>query len=146
MEVARSTGLFDESQMPLLQRMFDQASTDDPSAPFWMGSFNEALNGVIYCEPERMTEGTWNLQLIAVHPDLQRHKIGTSLLSEVECVTRAYGGRILLVDTAGIDEFKHVRTFYKKYGFTEEACIRDFYAQDVDKVTFRKALHNEKAA
>lgn len=140
MAVAESTGLFDESQMRLLHKLFDMASTDGEDQPFWVGNDDDGLRGVVYCEPERMTHGTWNVQLIAVHPDHQKQQVGTSMLLKLESMIRAMNGRILLVDTAGIDEFEHVRNFYTKNGFSKEASVRDFYAPEVDRITFRKVL------
>ena len=50
------------------------------------------------------------------------------------------GGRILLVDTSGKEEFKRTRTFYDMLGYEREARIRDYWSSGDDKVTFRKVL------
>lgn len=107
---------------------------------FWLTNHqdNDEVFGVAYCEPERMTDQTWNLQLIAVHPDYQGQGHGSNLLSHVEETLKARGGRMLLVETlAGFDL---AQAFYKKSGYEEEARIRDFYAAGDDKVVFRKVL------
>ncbi len=88
-----------------------------------------------------MTDGTWNLYLIAVHPDHQRLGRGTALLEYIERLLAQRGQRILLVETSGTDEFGYVRKFYGDRGFEEEARIRDFYADGVDKIVFRKVIH-----
>ncbi|MGL4512808.1 MAG: GNAT family N-acetyltransferase [Lacipirellulaceae bacterium] len=87
-----------------------------------------------------MTSGTWNLYLIAVREDLRGSGRGGALLRYVEQTLASHGSRVLLVETAGIDEFEATRAFYRKNGFSEEARIRDFYEQGVDKVVFWKAL------
>jgi hypothetical protein len=47
---------------------------------------------------------------------------------------------ILLVETAGLDSFDYVRSFYVGDGFENEARVRDFYDVGVDKIIFRKSL------
>jgi GNAT superfamily N-acetyltransferase len=96
--------------------------------------------GVAYVAPERMTEGTWNLYLIAVHPDRQRQGRGMALLAYVEQMLADRGERILLVETSGMDDFEYVRAFYCKSVYDEEARIREFYRAGDDKIIFRKAL------
>ena len=95
---------------------------------------------VAYCAPERMTDGTWNLYLIAVHPDHQGQGRGAQLIGYVEQALAARGERILLVETSGLPSFARTRAFYGKCGYDEEARIRDFYSAGQDKVIFRKAL------
>lgn len=94
-----------------------------------------------YVAPERMTEGTWNLYLIAVHPHHQRQGCGKSMLQYVEKMLTEKGERVLLVETSGTDDFEYVREFYRKSGYEEEARIREFYAAGVDKIVFRKKLN-----
>ena len=108
---------------------------------FWLTNDqdNDESIGVAYCEPERMTDQTWNLQLIAIHPDYQGQGHGGELLRYVEEMLKACGGRMLLVET--LASFNLAQAFYRKYGYEEEARIRDFYAAGDDKVVFRKVLN-----
>lgn len=89
-----------------------------------------------------MTEGTWNLYLIAVHPRIQRSGYGAALLTFVEGLLRELGARILLVETSGQESFDYVRSFYKKNGYDEEARIREFYKSGDDKIVFWKSLRS----
>lgn len=88
-----------------------------------------------------MTDRTWNLQLIAIHPNHQGQGRGAKLLGYVEQALMMHGGRMLLVETSGLPDFERTRRFYVKCGYEEEARIRDFYATGDDKVVFRKVLN-----
>lgn len=96
--------------------------------------------GIAYCAPEKMTEGTWNLYLIAVHPDYQGQGIGTSMVRYIEQMLAARGERILLVETSSLASFEGTRGFYRKCGYEQEAQIREFYQAGEDKIVFRKSL------
>ncbi len=95
---------------------------------------------VAYFAPERMTEGTWNLYLIAVLPNRQGEGRGAALIRYVEATLIARAERVLLVETSGLTSFEATRGFYRRCGFDEEARIREFYAAGDDKIIFRKAL------
>lgn len=84
--------------------------------------------GIAYWAPERMTDGTWNLYMLAVHPEAQGRGLGRRIVTHVEQACRAEGVRLLLVETLGIDAFSPQRAFYAGCGYEEDACIRDFYA------------------
>nr|WP_290222107.1 GNAT family N-acetyltransferase [Trichocoleus desertorum] len=140
--LADATGLFPASALELLRQMLvDALEGDSDAEQFWITDDNNGPVGVAYCEPERMTDRTWNLQLIAIHPDLQGQGRGVKLLRYVEQALRERDGRVLLVETSGLPSFDRTRSFYKKCGFEEEARIRDFYAAGDDKVVFRKVLN-----
>ena len=140
--LAESVGLFSLEEVEQLRPMVEEAVADgEGQRPFWLvDAADDGLVSVAYCEPERMAEGTWNLQLIAVRPDCQGQGRGGTMLEAVKQELLAQGARLLLVDTLGSDEFESVRKFYRSQGFVEEARIRDFYAEGADKVTFWKAL------
>ncbi len=136
-ELATASGLFEPDQTELLAEMLRYPNEkevwftdDDGSGPV----------GVAYMAPEKMTHGTWNLYWIAVHPDHQRKGRGRAILQHVEDWLTEKRQRILLVETAGVEDFEYVRNFYANNGFESEARIRDFYAQGVSKVVFRKVL------
>jgi ribosomal protein S18 acetylase RimI-like enzyme len=139
--LAAASGLFDPNQTDDLAQMLDKHFSDkDETQDIWLTDYDNEPVGIAYIAPERMTEGTWNLYLIAVHPDRQKQGRGKALLSYVEQMLMERGERILLVETAGTDDFEYVREFYRQNGYEEEARIREFYTAGVDKIVFSKAL------
>jgi ribosomal protein S18 acetylase RimI-like enzyme len=139
--LADSIELFSSDELEALRQMLtDSLSKDSDTHPFWITDDDNGLVGLAYCEPERMTNGTWNLQLIAVHPTHQKQGRGAKLLRFVEQTLIAKNARILLVETMGTADFEYVRAFYRNNGYDEEARIREFYAEGADKIVFRKAL------
>ena len=123
-----------------LDDMFSGDSNPEAEQEFWLTYDDNGVQAVAYCAPERMTNGTWNLLLIAVHPDRQREGIGRLLMSRVESILKKLGIRVLLVETSGTDKFVRTRSFYEQIGYETEACIRDYYDAGDDKIVFRKAL------
>lgn len=93
-----------------------------------------------FCEPERMTEGTWNLLAIGVEPGHQGKGIGAAMMKYLESRLADRGERTVLVETMGIPAFERPRAFYRKNGYIEEARIREFYEAGADKVVFWKHL------
>ncbi len=125
----------------LLDEMIGDYLTNDKSVEKWFTYESGKPIAVAYCAPERMTQGTWNLYLIAVHPTHQGKGYGTSMLRYIEKELAAQGERLLLVETSGLDSYELTRQFYCKNGYDEEARIREFYQAGEDKVVFRKVLH-----
>ncbi len=139
--VIDGTGLFPSDMLDDMIGGFLKGEEPDQ---FWLTLDDGGPVAVAYYTPERMTEGTWNLLLIAVHPDRQGQGIGAMLQGHVERQLAARGERILLVETSGLPEFERTRNFYRKLGYGEEARIRDFYKQGEDKIVFRKALSEQR--
>jgi ribosomal protein S18 acetylase RimI-like enzyme len=132
-----ATGLFPGEMLgDMLAPFLAGAAPDD----IWLTDDDGGLHMVAYVAPERMTAGTWNLYLIAVHPARQREGRGAAMLRRIERLLAARGARLLLVETSGLPEFDRTRDFYHAVGFAEEARIRDFYQAGEDKVVFRKKL------
>ncbi|HYX14156.1 MAG TPA: GNAT family N-acetyltransferase, partial [Nostoc sp.] len=90
--LAHATGLFQPNQLDELGEMLSDyfgGSSDSDSLPdgterFWITDDDNGAVGVAYCEMERMTDQTWNLQLIAIRPDRQGQGRGAILLRYVE--------------------------------------------------------------
>jgi ribosomal protein S18 acetylase RimI-like enzyme len=139
--LAAASGLFEPSQTDDLAQMLARHFSDkNETQDIWLTDYDNEPVAIAYIAPERMTEGTWNLYLIAVHPNYQKQGRGKALLRHVEQMLAERGERILLVETSGTEDFEYVREFYRKSGYEEEARIREFYAAGVDKIVFRKAL------
>ncbi|MEL6531352.1 MAG: GNAT family N-acetyltransferase, partial [Pseudomonadota bacterium] len=130
-------------------QMFPPEMLPDMTAPYFAGEtgthrwivFDHGhVKGVAYYVPEQLTDGAWNLLLIAVDPVVHGDGIGTTLMEYIEADLVQQDARILLVDTSGMPEFERTRGFYDMLGYEREARIRDYYSVGDDKVTFRKAL------
>ena len=124
----------------MLDEMISNYFNNKDSKDLWFTYDNGKPVAIGYCAPEKMTEGTWNLYLIAVHPDYQRLGYGTSMLRYIEQILIERGERLLLVETSGLDSFENTRRFYRQSGYEQEARIREFYQAGEDKIVFRKSL------
>ncbi len=96
--------------------------------------------GYICYGPTPMTQGTFDLYWIAVDPDFQERGVGSKLLSFLEEVVKAKGGRMILADTSTIRHYEKTQKFYLKNGFQEVARVLDYYHPGNDRVTFCRRL------
>lgn len=135
--IIEATGLFPAE---MLDAMTERFFADNTSPEMWLTLDDGGPVALAYLAPERMTQGTWNLLLIAVHPSRQGQGVGATLTRHIENSLENSGERVLLVETSGLPEFERTRAFYRRLGYGEEARIRDFYQAGEDKVIFRKAL------
>ncbi len=93
--VLDGTGLFPSEMLGEMAEPF----LSGRAPHFWIVAVRgEETVGFAYCEPERLTEGTYNLLAIAVAPDHQRSGSGTALVRGIEALLRGQGGRLLLVE------------------------------------------------
>lgn len=136
--VIETSGLFPPELLNgMISGFFSNTETQD----IWLTKLiHEKPVAIAYCAPERLTEGTYNLYLIAVHRDHQGTGIGGEIMTYIEQLLQSQGQRILLVETSGSPEFELTRRFYDKCNYNREAVIRDFYREGEDKVVFRKKL------
>jgi GNAT superfamily N-acetyltransferase len=133
-----ATGLFPSS---MIDDMIAPYFEKDGACEHWLVVEDQGeVIGLAYATPERMTAGTWNLLLIAVHPASQGKGAGSTLVSELEGLLQVDGNRVLLVETSGLAEFESTQAFYIRNGFRVEARIKDFYQEGEDKIVFWKKL------
>jgi GNAT superfamily N-acetyltransferase len=130
-------GALDLFPPDLLPEMAEPALSG-ASADIWW--FSDDGKGLAYAAPERMTEGTWNVLLLAVHPTVQRQGLGRAMVGAVEGELMRRSGRLLLVETSGASSFLGARRFYRSVGFVREGRIREFYQAGEDKVIYARSL------
>ena len=128
----------------MLDDMMSDYFNHENSSDLWFTYVKDRPVAIAYCAPERMTQGTWNLYLIAVHLDYQGQGIGTSMLQYIEQLLIERGEGLILVETSSLESFKRTQAFYLKCGYEKEALIRDFYQAGEDKIVFRKSLLDTK--
>lgn len=136
-KIAEQTDLFPSEMLGDMIAPFLSAASPDI---WFVYEDSEQIVSFGFCEPERMTEGTWNLLAIGVEPSQQGSGIGTMMMSYLEAKLSASCERILLVETMGTPELEMTRQFYRNNHYVEEARIREFYEAGADKIVFWKKL------
>jgi ribosomal protein S18 acetylase RimI-like enzyme len=138
--VIDSTGLFPSH---LLDDMTHDYLTNSSTQEIWLTvEADKQPIAVAYCAPEKLTEGTYNLYLIATHKIHQGKGIGSIMMEYLENYLKSLGARVLIVETSGLPAFELTRKFYDNCSYTREARIRDFYREGEDKIVFWKKLIN----
>lgn len=139
-EVIDSTGLFPAAMLGDMAAPFLTGLAPDD---LWFVAVDgEAVLGLLYCSPERLTDGTWNLLLIAVRDSEQGKGVGSRLTRHLERSLTERSGRVLIVETSGLPEFDRTRRVYASLDYVEVARIPEFYAATEDKVVFWKKLNH----
>lgn len=115
-----------------------------PSDVYLVDEEGGTVVGLAHFAPERMTDGTWNLYMLGVHPDHRRGGRASRLIEAVEADLLARDenrGRLLIVETIPDDEdFTAANALYQRHGFKEVARIPEFYATGTDKLVYAKPL------
>ena len=140
--IADATNLFPGDMLGGMIAGYLDRSNDD----IWLtAEIDGEPVGFGFCEPERLTTGTWNLLAIGVLPDRQSRGIGAALIAHLENALRLAGHRILIVETIGTQEFARTHAFYLANGYVEEARLREFWDAGTDKLVFWKHLQAARA-
>jgi GNAT superfamily N-acetyltransferase len=135
--VLDSSGLFPSEMLGPMAEPF----LGGGAAHIWLVALCDGeAAGFVYCEPERMTDGTHNMLALAVAAERQRSGVGAALVARLEDALREIGARLLLVESSTDPDQDGARAFYANAGFAEEARVRDFYADGQTKVIFSKRL------
>ncbi len=88
--------------------------------------------------PTPMTAGTFDMYWLVVHPRMQGKKIGRALVDFAAEKMVAQGGYLMIVETAGRNQYYPTRKFYENTDFTKISEIPDFYSLGDSKVTYIK--------
>lgn len=136
-DIAAATGLFPPEMLGDMMAGYVANTSRDI---WYVGETDAGVVTFGFCEPERMTEGTWNLLAIGVRPEHQGQGYGAQMMTYLEDVLAASKQRVLIVETMGTPDFARTREFYRSNGYTEEARIREFYEAGGDKIVYWKHL------
>ena len=162
-DIVVATGVFRDEEIDVAVELFDcvygehsgtvgantTGSVNSINAPatsdyFFLGAFTpeEELAGFACYGPTPVTDRTYDLYWIAVHPDAQGSGSGTILLNEVERRLKGLNARMVVVETSSRSDYKDTRGFYLRRGYVESARARDFYAPADDRITYTKRLQS----
>ena len=137
--ITRGTGVFREDEVTIALEVFDAGIAGDPSYRLLGADADGELAAWICWGPTPCTVGTWDLYWLAVDPARQQRGLGAALVREMEHRLLGYA-RLIVVETAGRDDYAGTRAFYERCGYRATARIPDFYAPGDDQVVYSKYL------
>ena len=140
--LARVEPLFSPAEVSVVEELLrDYLDRPDHNGYFFLSALEgDTLVGFACYGPTPMTQGTFDLYWIAVSGKRRGAGIGRALMDEVEARIRAAGGRLLVLDTSGREDYAGTRAFYERLGFKQTASIPDFYSPGDDLNIFTMAL------
>ncbi len=83
--LGKKLGMFDADELNYLKEnltSYHNSKTRD----LWYVADDNNLMGVLYCKPEPMTIGTWNIMMLLIDSDFHRQGYGTALMNHIDNV------------------------------------------------------------
>jgi ribosomal protein S18 acetylase RimI-like enzyme len=142
-DITARAGVFSQEEIDAVPAMFDEYLRYGAEASgyhFIVYREGEQLLGYAIYGYRDLTDGVYDLYWIAVDPHARRKGVGRKLLQACEEAVRKIGGRLIIAETSGTEEYAPTREFYLRTGFVNEATIKDFYKPGDDLKIFVKRI------
>jgi ribosomal protein S18 acetylase RimI-like enzyme len=140
--MARGTDAFKPMEIQALEEVLDDYHAHNAADGHRAVALEAdgAIAGFAYFAAAAMTDRTWSLWWIVVDRAVQARGIGGELLRYVEAAVRSAAGRQLLIETSSLPKYELTRQFYLKYGYSQIAAVKDYYADADDMLFFCKRM------
>ena len=140
--ILRITDAFNEEEVACAMELLDTVlhNPDQRDYLVAVAEVAEAVAGYVLYGPTPLSSGNVTLYWIAVCPQTQGQGVGQRLMAQVERYCQSLQGRLICLETSSQGSYERTRTFYRKAGYLEESCIKDFYKIGDDRITFVKRL------
>lgn len=138
--LARRTGVFTSCEVAVIKELVE-IQLGNPNQKDYRSFIVEAdshIVGFACYGPTPMTDGTYDLYWIFVHPSHQGRAVGSALLGEVERAVRLAKGRMMIVDTSSTRPYLPARRFYQKHGLRKVAEVKHYYRPGDSRLTYVK--------
>lgn len=142
-DITARAGVFNQEEVDSVPAMFDEYlkhGTEGSGYHFIVYREGKQVLGYAIFGFRDLTDGVYDLYWIAVDPSARRRSVGRKLLEFCEEAVRIEGGRMIIAETSGTDEYVSTREFYLRTGYKAEAVIKDFYKPGDDLYIFIKRI------
>lgn len=142
-ELVEATGVFRNDEIDVAVELMEIAAAQPNQKDYILFSGIDAHDTVVgyYCVgPTPMTQSTFDLYWIAVHPDYYGKQFGTQLLQHCEAFVKSMDGSLVVAETSSLPKYQPTRNFYLRNQYTESARIKNYYMPGDDLMIYTKYL------
>ena len=143
LQVTARAGVFSAEEVQCVTEIWQEyidLGVQTSGYTFFIDKEDDRARGFICYGPRYLTDRVYDLYWIAVDPFARRLGIGRRLIERVEASVREKGGRILVIETSGTENYAGTRAFYLAAGYRHEATLKDLYADNDDLLIFTKRM------
>lgn len=126
-EILAACGVFRPDEVAVGQEVLVDAARGDRDYHVIVATVDERPVGWSCHGRVPLTDATYDLYWIAVHPEFQSLGVGRRLVRQIERQLAESGCRWLLAETSGQPSYEKTRQFYLRAGFELLSTIADFY-------------------
>jgi ribosomal protein S18 acetylase RimI-like enzyme len=139
--VARSTGVFTQTELDTVFELFD-GYLNNPSSgyEFFSAAIDGRLAGFACWGPTPLAEGTFDYYWLSTDAAFQRRGVGLALCEAVEREARKRNGRMIVIWTSGTGAYLTATRLYERLGYILNSRIRDYYKPGDDLLVYVKYL------
>jgi ribosomal protein S18 acetylase RimI-like enzyme len=134
-EALTACAAFNEEEIRVALELFDSGDYS-----FFGAELGGDVEGYVCLGQAPLTQSTWYVYWICVHPKAQGQGVGRALQGKSEEFVRSRSGRRLVVETSGRADYHKARRFYETAGYERVGLIPDFYRPGDDCVIYAKVL------
>jgi len=142
-EIVKLVGNFNEQEIQVAIELIDDAISEYSSGDYIACVLEDEkgeVQGYGCYGLTPLTESTYDLYWMAVHPAMQGNGYGRAIIRFVEQDVRERGGRLLVLETSSQQSYDRTRGIYEKNGYELVGRVRDFYKKNDDKLIYVKYL------
>jgi GNAT superfamily N-acetyltransferase len=141
-DIIKSTGFFNMDEEEIAIELVEEHLLKGTSSGyhFLFAEIEGRTVGYSCYGPIGGTKSSFDLYWIAAHDEYRGQGIGKLLIAETEKKIIKAGGHNIYAETASKPQYEPTRKFYHNCGYTLEAQLKQFYADDDDKCIYVKRV------
>lgn len=139
-EMLGACGAFTAEEVTVALELFDEGRASDASYSLFVADHSGRVRGYVCLGRAALTQHSWYLYWICVHPTVQSQGIGHALQRHSEAFVRAQRGHRLVLETSGRPDYDQARRFYDTEGYAQAGRIANFYRPGDDCLIYVKEI------